>query len=295
VRERQSTAQIIGRRRSLAYAEFARHYCVPRRPVIFADAISAWPATSRWTPQYVAQRIGDEQIEAEGVTYSVRQFIELVVNSSPASPVPYVRLQDVAATYAHLAVDLRPPIIHSLPNWADSHLLPPSTRRCRRRDILIGGYAVGAHAFAVGTTGLHTFASQVYGVSDISLHPPTHALRPLDPGGEPGTAAGAAARAPARPSDVSALDPTTIALRPGETLFVPAGWSASSQTSAPSISVLSSTVNGTNWADVAADIHRRVLRSSNASLASLFGLYARGIARIKTTADDVIADAHPNG
>lgn len=292
MRHNSFAVQQIVRRRRLSYADFMRQHCVPRRPVILTHAIGSWPATSRWTLEYLVERIGDEQVEVHGTTYTFRRLVELAAGSSPTSPAPYARVADVARLHPELSADLLPPTIFDQPNWSDSRLLLPALRRRRLPETVLGGCAVDLHELSDGDSGFHSFVCQLVGTNELVLHasaPPEQAQL-----GDP---------APDRP-DVevvgtdgarSAADPGThtVTLQPGETLFVPAGWWAAARTSAPSVAVMWGTVNGTNWADVAAGMHRRVLRTGGAPLAALFGLYARVVARAKIAAETVIADSSP--
>ena len=42
--------------------EFMRDYVLPNRPCVITDAIEGWPATSRWTDQYLDERLGETPV-----------------------------------------------------------------------------------------------------------------------------------------------------------------------------------------------------------------------------------------
>lgn len=68
--ERQRTlapgAESIPRVRAPSSAEFLRHFYAASRPVVIEGAIDGWPAMRRWTPDYLAERVGDAEIEYQG-------------------------------------------------------------------------------------------------------------------------------------------------------------------------------------------------------------------------------------
>lgn len=68
--ERQRTlapgAESVPRVRMPSSAEFLRHFYAASRPVVIEGAIEGWPALRRWTPEYLAERIGDAEIAYQG-------------------------------------------------------------------------------------------------------------------------------------------------------------------------------------------------------------------------------------
>ena len=272
----------IDRRRALTHAEFLTDYCIPRRPVVLSDAIEAWPAASRWTPEYFATRVGHRDVTVDGATYTVAHLVDLIADSSPEAPAPYLRAQKVVDVFPELAGDLEPPPHYGQPNWAESRLLPPSMRRGRLHEILLGGRGAGFHVLHYDKDHLHAFVSQLYGDKEFFLYAPdqTPFLYPK-------------ASAPNQSSvDIFRTDPqrhprfreaqqVTFTLGPGDTIFVPAGWWHTTRMPGASISVTWNMVNHTNWADVTADTQARVLAKTNAPVAAAFGLYATLFSQIK--------------
>jgi hypothetical protein len=53
----------VERRRSLPPEEFFERYYLRNRPVIIEGLMADWPALSRWTPEWLAERFGDEPVE----------------------------------------------------------------------------------------------------------------------------------------------------------------------------------------------------------------------------------------
>ena len=56
----------VPRVRAPSSAEFLRHFYAVGRPVVIEGAIDGWPALRRWTPAYLAERVGDAEIEYQG-------------------------------------------------------------------------------------------------------------------------------------------------------------------------------------------------------------------------------------
>lgn len=53
----------VERRRGLSPEEFFERYYHRNRPVIIEGLMEDWPALSRWTPEWLAERFGDEPVE----------------------------------------------------------------------------------------------------------------------------------------------------------------------------------------------------------------------------------------
>ena len=64
----------IERRAGLSPDEFLQRYYAPARPVILTGELEAWPALSRWTPDYLKQAVGAAEIEYQGGRSSNPQF-----------------------------------------------------------------------------------------------------------------------------------------------------------------------------------------------------------------------------
>jgi hypothetical protein len=56
----------IERRAGLSADEFLERYYAANRPVILVGEMAAWPALSRWTPDYLKARVGTPTIEFQG-------------------------------------------------------------------------------------------------------------------------------------------------------------------------------------------------------------------------------------
>jgi hypothetical protein len=61
--EHAGTGPRVERRRHLAPDEFFGRYYLRNRPVIVEGLLEDWPALSRWTPEWLAERFGGEEVE----------------------------------------------------------------------------------------------------------------------------------------------------------------------------------------------------------------------------------------
>lgn len=56
----------IERRAGLSSDEFLERYYAANRPVILVGEMASWPALSRWTPEYLKEKVGATRIEFQG-------------------------------------------------------------------------------------------------------------------------------------------------------------------------------------------------------------------------------------
>jgi hypothetical protein len=54
---------VVPRRAGLTRAEFLSEHYAANRPVVLTDLADRWPAVSRWTPEYLVDRVGAEVVE----------------------------------------------------------------------------------------------------------------------------------------------------------------------------------------------------------------------------------------
>ena len=59
---------------NLSGEEFLHSFYAPGRPVLIKGAMTGWPALERWTPDYLADRIGDAEIEYQGGRSSAADY-----------------------------------------------------------------------------------------------------------------------------------------------------------------------------------------------------------------------------
>jgi hypothetical protein len=67
-------ASAVERIAGMSGEHFLDHYYAPCRPVILAREMAAWPALSRWSPDYLKAVIGARQIEFQGAHRTLAPF-----------------------------------------------------------------------------------------------------------------------------------------------------------------------------------------------------------------------------
>ena len=160
---------------NLSGEDFLHGFYAPGRPVLIKGAMAGWPALERWTPDYLADRIGDAMIEYQGGRSSaadyelkkdkhrkrapLRQFIDLVRSGGNAAYLTASNSATNAPALAPLNTDL---------GHIDAYLHSPQGM------LWIGG----AGAF----TPLHfdltnNLLAQVTGTKRVILIPPSQTSR----------------------------------------------------------------------------------------------------------------------
>jgi hypothetical protein len=242
----------IDRRSGLSYDEFVECYLMPERPVILTDALAAWPALTKWTPEFFRDVHGDRIVRVQGKEMRLGTFMENVLASTDEAPSPYLSSLLVRQQFPEIAADILPDIPYTLPDRLRSPLLRGAVGVANAREgipeLLIAGRGArfNLHYDAAFLLG---FVTQIHGDKEFLVFSPDDSpylyQRPED------------ARYSQIPNifDVD-LDrfpafaratPLRFVLRPGETIFNPSGWWHATRILSPSIAMVISTVNRSNW------------------------------------------------
>jgi lysine-specific demethylase 8 len=77
------TVTPVDRIRNLSVEEFYERYFVTGRPVVLEGAAADWPAIKKWSPDYLLQRCGDDEIEVlDGQHWKVSRTHAAVVTTA---------------------------------------------------------------------------------------------------------------------------------------------------------------------------------------------------------------------
>jgi hypothetical protein len=218
---------------------FLERYLLANRPVIVVDAMSTWAGRARWTPQYLAQTIGDLEVQVYDSLFdlisvsTLAEYLEANFNRPVGEPCSeyvrwYSRLKDVDFCWADAAFSALQHDWHTpyfLPE--DGYLIPGAGERVSAQSSLFpyrGLFISGRGA----CTRLHrdpwTTAAvlcQFYGEKELVMYEPSQAthlmkgrefadIRRPNPRAFPGMHL-------AHPSYEDVLSP-------GEVLFIPTQW-----------------------------------------------------------------------
>ncbi len=256
----------IERRSKLSYAEFSREYLFPLKPVIITGALEQWPALKRWTPEFFQQEFAGMRFsipsaeygqagfkDARPPEYVMEQFIDLVLNSSPEQPAPYLRNKVLYDMFPSLKADIQPIPDYVQPNWLGDHYLVNRVREVLNRgdkiELYIGGRGAKFPVLHYDGAGTHAFLMQIYGRKEYIVFPPEQ---------EPWMYVAPNKRNLSLLNDVENPDlekfplfrnarATRFFLDPGETLFVPSHWWHTAKILSPSITVSFNVLNQSNW------------------------------------------------
>ena len=289
-----SSVSDIPRRRNLSYEEFVREYLYQLRPVVIEDAASQWNAVKRWSPGFFKSEFGNRQITVHDVKMKISYFVDRVVHATEDNPAPYLLgtgqgnyFKDL---FPELAADIVPIPEYISPNWlGDRYLisfLGQRLNRGPRAEIFFGGKGSSFPVMHWDSLGFHAFNVQVYGEKTWYLYEPQQSscVYPKHPGSNQ-----------SQISDVVNPDLTRFplfakavrhqnTLKPGEMIFVPAGWWHTTRIPCPSISIAINSANGSNWPAVSSELVKRA-KDKSLMLAMPMHVYLKLIRRRKCCRD----------
>ena len=232
----------VERRRQISVEEFTRSYLARNRPLIVADAGADWPASRRWTHDFMRKQFGGMTVSLQGDFFGrplckmrldeyIDSFDELEArvgsDGSVSSPPPYLRYDDGSSTFVTTAQAAlrddwsRPYFLPQSLYVYPPHLVAPDPRTTRYPDF--GVYISPRGAL----TKLHldrgrtnAILCQVRGVKRLFLYEPALEARlPRD-----------WARRPRENLNLDRIPPYEVPptfdalLHPGEAIFIPRSW-----------------------------------------------------------------------
>jgi hypothetical protein len=271
---------------ALDNSQFKDAYLWPRRPALVSEAARDWRALGTWTPEFFSRNFGDRNVMTRRGTKryrtSLRDYMRYVVECSrlqqdneEIEPL-YLRNLSVAEHFPELLDDFDVPQPF-LPNWLEQWPLQPflSVAPKSSAELFIGPVGASVARIHRDRYMTHSWLTQVYGEKQFWMIPPEDsALMYQDPQNQDLSLVNSASNPDLKKYPLFARTSlTTAVLRPGETIFIPAGWWHTAKCLTSSISISGNFVNGSNFADF-----RRAAASSSYSL---FRDRSRSIRRFK--------------
>jgi hypothetical protein len=283
---------------SLSYEDFLARYPHAGRPVVVTGVAADWPAMAMWTPEHFKQRFGQKPV---AVSYDrdmpFDTFIDQVLASSPETPGPYMFRSFLHEVLPELLPDLIPQNQFAYPRRHASMLMPEQWRRPDGYlKLLVGGVGSKFPVMHFDGENAHASITQIYGDKEFVVyapedtpylyakkHVPNHSMVD-DP----------AMQDRERFPLLAKATQYRATLRPGDMVFVPAGWWHAARALTTSISVCTNMLDESNWDGFVAwvmrysqlpPMRRRLLhlrlRSTGAVLDACEGLQRRapGLAR----------------
>ena len=256
----------VDRRTGLTPREFLEEYARPHKPVVLTDALEHWAALRKWTPEFFAREFPEKLLKFKygGLEMKMKDFIPLVMASSPENPAPYWTNNVVEDYFPELVPDMTPLPAHTMPNWAERGWLHKSLgaglNRGAKVEIYIGGPGGSFPVLHWDGMSTHAFLMQLHGLKQYWMWPPDdQALMYPKEGPEWNLS-------PIRDVVNPDLEKyplfakarcSTLVLEPGEMLFVPSRWWHTAKMLSPSVTLSTNTLNATNWANFCEDLTRR--------------------------------------
>jgi hypothetical protein len=246
-------------RLELTAEEFARQYDRPAKPVVLANVIRQWPATSQWTPEFFRARYGELRLpvifpDGRQVELPLSEFLDHVAASTPDEPGPYLYGIMFEQHMPELLPAIRP-APGTGPAFLNTRLLPQLRRfRDGRPELLIA--SPGANFLLhYDDLHVHTYVTQVRGDKIFWMYPPeqTPYMYPRPD-----------QRNVSQIDRVEPLDeqrfplfrtarPLQALVREGDSIYIPAGWWHHTRTLSASIAIRHEAATPSNWEEFCND------------------------------------------
>jgi hypothetical protein len=237
--------------RDLPYERFLREYVIPRKPLLIHGAVDAWPALSKWTPQFFKDRFPEKQVKVSyEASMPFAEFIDGVLASSHEKPGPYMYRLFLHEHLPEVLGDLVPQNPYAFPaRYASPLMLEYYRRPDGYLKLLVGGPGSGFPVMHFDGDESHAAITEIFGDKEFILYAPEDS-KYLYP-----------SKKRDNHSDVD--DPVEMdlerfpllaratqyktVLKPGDTIYVPAGWWHTARVLSPSISVCQNMIYGADW------------------------------------------------
>jgi histone arginine demethylase JMJD6 len=239
----------VDRHTNLSHADFINNYVNKSLPVVLTDAAKDWPAMGKLTPQYFKDNYIHISKTVDGVTYSMAEYIDLMLASTPEKRAPYPYNFDVKKTFPELMPDFKPEIVYGKMDRINHKLMPKKLLQGTTvYELFFGGNGSSFPSLHYDALFMHTQITQLYGAKDFIMYPPSATPNMYPYPNNP------------KFSQVNFLnpdhekfplykeaEPIVFTLQEGETLLFPSGWWHTTKIHEPSITLGRAQLNGYNW------------------------------------------------
>jgi hypothetical protein len=235
----------------LPYDAFLREFVHRNRPVVVSNSIDAWPAMTRWTPEYFKSRFGSKMVN---ISYDkvmrFDDFIDGVLASTEEKPGPYMYRLFLYEHLREVLDDVTPQNPYAFPRRYASPLMLAAWRRPDGYlKLLIGGVGGKFPFMHFDGDNAHATITEVYGDKEFILYAPEDGayLYPRADLENQSQVDNPRNQDLERfPLLAKATQYRTV-LKPGDTVFVPARWWHTARALTPSISTCTNIVDRSNW------------------------------------------------
>lgn len=271
-----NTPSSIDKREKLSKKEFLNEYVFRGIPVVVMDAAKNWNAMGKFTPDFFKLNYGQLIKKVKGVDYTISEFIDLMLKSSPENPAPYPFNLNVEKYFPNLMKDIMPHLLYGKSDRVSNPLLPKfMLKGTEVYELFFGGNGSFFPTLHIDALYLHTQITQVYGSKEFILYGPEQSefMYPRSDNN--------------KLSEVNIFNPdyekhplfrnakpSKVTVNEGETIFFPTGWWHATQIHEPCISLGRIQLNAANWNDFVSD-NNKLWKKYNPKVAPLMNAYAK--------------------
>ena len=265
----------VEKKYGMSYEEFAKDHLFGDYPVVIGDACKDWTAKEKFTPEFFKSEYGNRKVEVQGQEYNLKDFIEIMEESTMDNPAPYPCKLQIDRDYPELIPDISPRFMYAKPDWCHNPMVEPLLGNADTYEIFLGSPGGQFPYVHYDYLGLHAFITQLYGVKEFTVIPPDQT-----PYVYPKENNSWVSEVP----DIKNVDlekyplcanitPITFTVGPGETLFIPNGWWHTAKSLTVTISVALDSLNTSNWERFKMEVTTKVDNKTNAAVAKMVGAY----------------------
>ncbi|TBV26712.1 hypothetical protein DMZ43_06505 [Meridianimaribacter sp. CL38] len=214
----------IDRREGLSKKEFYNSYVKKSLPVVLTDK-GEWVSSDKFSTDYLKSHYNHLTRTVNGKSYSLSEIIELCKKSTKENKAPYPNIYDVKRDFPELLNEI-PELLYGKSNRLQSKMLPRFIAKyTNKRELFFGGKDCSFPTLHIDYLGVHTQLTQIIGDKDFYLYSPDQ------------SACFYPDKIRRNQSPVNIFEPDLekyplfknavaikTTLKPGETLFIPAGW-----------------------------------------------------------------------
>ena len=251
----KTTITKIEKRSNISHKELIAEYIEPSVPVVLtADATRNWKAMGKITPEFLRKNYGHLSKEFKGVKYTMSQYVDRMMTSTPEDPAPYPFNFNLNKC-PELLNDIKPEIIYGKSDRVNNPLLPKfMLKGTTVYEFFLGGNGSAFPFLHVDQLFLHTQITQIYGSKEFILYPPEQTPymypKPDNPKvSQINTLAPDYEKFPL----FKEAKPMIINVEQGETILFPTKWWHTTRIHEPCISLGRVQLNAANWNDFTDD------------------------------------------
>ncbi len=271
----------IDKRSNLSRKELIAEYIEPSIPVVLTDATHNWEAIGKITPEFFKTHYGHLTKEIKGTHYTLSDYVDLMLASTPEDPAPYPFNFNIKTTCPELLDDIKPEIHYAKSDRINHPLLPKfMLYGTEVYEFFLGGRGASFPFLHIDALFLHTQITQIYGSKEFIFYPPeqTPYMYPREDNKKISQVNICQPDYDQFPLFAQAK-PIKVTVNQGETVLFPTRWWHTTQIHEPCISLGRVHLNAANWNDFSQDNFQYLKKSRpTAALPTLF--YAKALGQL---------------